>query len=134
MRSADNSVLRQPVLESDESPTFVAIIKKARARAIERAGEFVILDGSTALREYKDSLTLPLRSLRQELLEGGSLAMDSDAELLRFKRDVSFGSPSAASSMIAGYSDSGPRTWKLETTGQSYSDWRKQKIFEVGSA
>lgn len=113
---------------NDEHPTFVAIIKKAKARGIERAGEFVVLAGSTAYKNFQDSQSFPLRSLREELLQRGALIPDSDADLVRFAQDVPFGSPSAASSLIGGYSDSGPRTWKLESTGQSYGDWRKRRI------
>jgi hypothetical protein len=112
----------------ETAPTFVAVIKKAKARAIERAGEFVVLAGSTAYREFQESQSLPLRNLRQALLDSGALELDADAKLLRFTQDVSFGSPSAASSLIGGYSDSGPRTWKLERTGQSYGEWRKNRM------
>jgi hypothetical protein len=121
-------------LQSDASPTFTAVIKKAKAKAMERAGEFVVLAGSTAYREHQESLSFALRSVRQALQENGAVVPDSDPELLRFVRDVSFGSPSAASAMIAGYSDSGPRTWKLELTGQSYGDWRQRRIGGGGAA
>lgn len=120
--------------ETDASPVFIAVIKKAKARATERAGEFVVLEGSTAYREFQDSQSFPLRSLRQELLERGALVADVDSDLLRFTQDVSFSSPSAASSLVGGYSDSGPRTWKLERTGQSYGEWRKRRIEQGGAA
>jgi len=120
--------------ETDANPVFIAMIKKAKARATERAGEFVVLKGSTAYREFQDSQSFPLRSLRQELLERGALVADVDSDLLRFTQDVSFSSPSAASSLVGGYSDSGPRTWKLERTGQSYGDWRKRRIEQGGAA
>jgi hypothetical protein len=65
---------------------------------------------------------------RQALQESGA-----DSELLRFVQDVSFGSPSAAPSLIGGYSDSGPKTWKLERAGQTYGDWRKRRIGDGGA-
>jgi hypothetical protein len=118
----------QSILQGESNPRFVASIKKAKGIAVERAGEFVVLAGSTAYREYQPSLALPLKNLRVAVQESGALVPDADSELLRFAQDVPFGSPSAASSMIGGYSDSGPRTWKLERTGQSYGDWRKRRI------
>ena len=130
----DKLITEPSSLASDAEAIFVAHIKKAKARAFERAGEFVVIAGSTAYREHQTSQSFPLRSLRQNLQESGALVPDSDSELLRFARDVSFGSPSAASSLIGGYSDSGPRTWKLERTGQSYSDWRKRRIGEESAA
>lgn len=119
---------------ADAPPVFIAVIKKAKARATERAGEFVVLEGATAYREFQESQSFPLRSLRQELLERGALVADRDSDLLRFTQDVSFSSPSAASSLVGGYSDSGPRTWKLERTGQNYGDWRKRRIERGGAA
>jgi Domain of unknown function (DUF4357) len=130
----DGRAVKASSPESNAAPTFTAVIKKAKAKAVERAGEFVVLAGSTAYREYQGSQSSPLRSLRQALQESGALVPDTDAELLRFAQDVSFGSPSAASSLIAGYADSGPRTWKLERTGENYGDWRKGRIGNGGEA
>jgi hypothetical protein len=126
--------VKQSPPQSDAAPTFIAGLRKANAKAVERAGEFVVLAGSTAYREHRDSLSSPLRILRQALQESGQLVPDTDPDLLRFAQDVSFSSPSAASSLILGYSDSGPRTWKLEHTGQSYGDWRKGRIGSGGTA
>lgn len=136
---ASAAVPPTPVLELTEivpvSPAaaqleveFWADIKKASAKAIEKGGEFVVLAGSTAYRSYNASLSAPLKNLHAALQENGSLVADVDPSLLRFAKDVSFGSPSAASSLIGGYSDSGPRTWKVLQTGQSYGEWRKAKL------
>lgn len=107
---------------------FQAKIKKAAAKAIETAGEFVVLQGSTAYRDSNSSLSVQLRNLHSALTENGSLVPHSDPELLLFAKDVSFGSSSAASSLIGGYSDSGPRTWKILSTGQTYGEWRKTRL------
>ena len=118
-----------PIGASQHGPvTFTANVKKASAKAIERAGEFVVLAGSTAYRTYNSSLPTPLKNLHAFLQENGTLVPGEDVALLRFAKDVSFGSPSAASSLIGGYSDSGPRTWKVVQTGQSYGEWRKLKL------
>ncbi|MGI4748345.1 MAG: GIY-YIG nuclease family protein [Janthinobacterium lividum] len=118
-------------IEIDQEPIFFAIIKKAKAHATERAGEFVVLAGSTAYSEHQESQSFPLRNLRQVLQESEVLVPHQDPNLLLFTQNVSFGSPSAASSFIGGYSDSGPRTWKLERTGESYREWRKRKMATV---
>ena len=116
------------VSQTTSAITFKADIKRASAKAVEQAGEFVVLAGSTAYRVPNTSLSTPLRNLHQSLVENGSLVPHSDPNLLLFANDVSFGSPSAASSLIGGYSDSGPRTWKVSGTGQSYGEWRKAKL------
>lgn len=108
--------------------TFRADVKKASAIATEKAGEFVVLAGSTAYKTYNQSLPKPLKNLHASLQENGALVPDENPALLRFAKDVSFGSPSAASSLIGGYSDSGPRTWKVVQTGESYGEWRKARL------
>ncbi len=118
---------REVAEDEPESPIFFAHINQAEARAIERAGEFVVLAGSTACAEIQTSLPSNLRDLREALIESQTLVPTDDGRTLRFERDASFGSPSAASSLIGGYSDSGPRTWRLPN-GQSYREWRQLRI------
>jgi hypothetical protein len=48
--------------------------------------------------------------------------------LYRFATDVAFASPSAAASVVAARSASGPREWKLRRTGQLYRDWRAARL------
>lgn len=107
---------------------FVAEIKDARAEGVERAGEFVVLSGSTAYRYPNDSLSAPLRSRHESLRRNGVLKEHENPELLIFTEDVSFGSPSAASSLVGGYSDSGPRTWRVKGTSTSYKQWRQRRF------
>jgi hypothetical protein len=106
------------------APTFVADIKKAKARGVERGGEFVVLAGSTALRRESDAIPQSVKDARKALIEAGVLVPDADNELYRFAQDASFGSPSGASGAIAGHADNGRMTWRVEGSGQSYAAWR----------
>jgi hypothetical protein len=116
------------------TPTFVADIKRAKGRAVERGGEFVILKGSTALRRESDAIPQSVKDVRKVLTEAGVLVPDElDAELYRFAQDASFGSPSGASAAMAGRSDNGRTTWRVEGNGQSYGAWRSSLIGD-GSA
>jgi len=45
-----------------------------------------------------------------------------------FTTDVTFASPSAAASIVAARSASGPREWKVRGTGQTYRDWRAVRL------
>ena len=47
-----------------------------------------------------------------------------------FAVDVAFASPSAAASIVAARSASGPREWKVAGTGQSYRGWRAERLGE----
>lgn len=123
----------QPSGTAPVAPTFMADIKKAKARAVERGGEFVVLAGSTALRRESDAIPQSVKDARKALIEAGVLVADEDAELYRFAQDASFGSPSGASAAVAGHADNGRTTWRVEGNGRSYAAWRSNLIGD-GSA
>lgn len=123
-----------PQLGHSGAPTFIADIKKAKGKAVERGGEFVVLAGSTALRRESDAIPQSVRDARKALLEAGVLAPDGDPELYRFTQDASFGSPSGASAAIAGRADNGKQTWRVEGDGKSYAAWRASLIDQGGAA
>lgn len=110
------------------TPTFIAEIKKARGRAVERGGEFVVLAGSTANRQESQGIPESVRDKRKALIEAGVLLPDADPTLYRFAQDASFGSPSGASAAIAGRSDNGKQTWRVEGHGASYAGWRSSQV------
>ena len=112
----------------DIGTVFVADIKKAKGRGIERAGEFVVLAGSTANRLESKGIPESVREKRKALIEAGILVHDEDTDLYRFAQDASFGSPSGASAAIAGRSDNGKQTWRVEGHGASYALWRERQI------
>lgn len=115
-------------------PTFIADIKKAKGRAVERGGEFVVLAGSTALRRESEAIPQSVKDARKALIEAGLLAPDTDQDLYRFTQDASFGSPSGASAAIAGRADNGRTTWRVEGDGRSYAAWRASLIEQGGAA
>jgi len=110
------------------APTFVAEIKKAKARAVERGGEFVVLAGSTANRQESDGIPQSVKDKRKALIEGEILVPHADPDLYEFSQDTSFSSPSGASAAIAGRSDNGKTTWLVEGMGYSYAKWRESQI------
>jgi hypothetical protein len=116
------------------TPTFIANIKRAQSRAVERGGEFVVLADSTALRRESDVIPQSVKDARKALIEAGVLVADADNDLYRFAQDASFGSPSGASAAIAGRADNGRTTWRVEGSGQSYAAWRSSLIGDRGAA
>ncbi len=110
------------------SPLFCMTCAGARATAREVGDEFMVLKGSTARRKGPSSWHV-YRALRDQLLEEGKLVKsDKDESLLVFAEDVPFKSPSAASCVVYANSVSGPATWKLESTGQTYKEWRSEQL------
>jgi hypothetical protein len=102
----------------------------ASATACEMDDGFVVLAGSTARRQGTDTFPLGYEALREQLVQDGRLVDGPSPELFRFAVDVAFASPSAAASIVAARSASGPREWKVTGTGQSYRDWRAERLGE----
>jgi hypothetical protein len=115
---------------SDDNVVFTFSTAGAFATARETEDGFVVLAGSTARKANTETFPLGYRALRDQLVQDGRLVESSDPDLYRFAADVVFGSPSAAASLVAARSASGPREWRLRGTGQAYRDWRAVKLGE----
>ncbi|HOI94573.1 MAG TPA: DUF4357 domain-containing protein [Syntrophobacter fumaroxidans] len=79
------------------------------AKMVIRSGSYTVLKGSTANGEAKDSLCDNHRYKRQHLISSGLLSLDRRTNLYLFSSDVTFNSPSEASSIVSGTSTNG---WK----------------------
>ena len=112
-----------------DDATFTFSSTGAEASARETAEGFIVMAGSTARKAGTDTFPLGYRALRDRLVEDGKLVDDSE-DLLRFTADVAFGSPSAAASVVAARSASGPREWRVRSTGEMYRDWRTERLGE----
>jgi hypothetical protein len=102
--------------------------QKAKGKAVERSGEFVVLAGSTALRRETSGIPQSTFARRRALVDAGVLVPDNDPELYVFAQDASFGSASGASTVIAGRSDNGRTSWRVEGRGASYAHWRAEQL------
>lgn len=116
------------VVSSETLFTFTTAGASATAR--ESDDGFVVLAGSTARRHGTDTFPSGYRSLRDQLVQDGRLVDGPDPLLYGFAADVSFASPSAAASIVAARSASGPREWKVEGTGMAYRDWLARRLGE----
>lgn len=114
--------------ETRAASIFIADIKKAKGRAVERGGEFVVLAGSTANRQESPGIPESVRDKRKALIEADVLVPDTDPTLYRFAQDASFGSPSSASAAMAGRSDNGKQTWQVEGHDANYAVWRSRQV------
>ena len=115
-------------IPTHEGPTFLFSQAGTSARAKEAGGEFVVLAGSRArVREIK---TCPegIRASRRQLVEDRALIKEPDGKFYRFERDVPFGSPSGAASIVYGGNANGRQHWKVEGSDLSYGEWRDQRL------
>ena len=110
------------------APTFVYTEVGTNAEAEEVGNEFIVKAGSLA--RVKETPTIPGRAhlLRKQYIDDGTLILSDDTTLLRFTRDVAFGSPSGAAQIVYGGSNNGRSFWKVKGTSQSYGDWRDEKM------
>ncbi len=115
------------------APTFIAEIKKAKGRAVERGGELVLAE-FTALRCESDAIPQNVRDARKAVIEAGVLVADAENDLYRFHQDASFGSPSGASAALAGRADNGRTTWRADGNEQSYAARRYSLFGDRGAA
>jgi len=116
-----------------ESPVFEMSIPGGRgaAKAREIDGEFTVLAGSQARKQWASrELKHPThvrQEFRESLIAKGVLVGDGDH--LVFSRNQVFSSPSAAAAVIAGTETrNGRLEWRVEGTTVTYGDWQVQQI------
>ncbi len=106
---------------------FVSTIRGAEATMVERGGEYVVLAGSLLPPDEVPTCPDMARRRRDEMRTEGKL-VPADGGKLKLLQDVSFESPSGASTFVGGRSDNGWMTWKVKSTGQTYKDWTEAQI------
>jgi hypothetical protein len=92
------------------------------AHGIESNGEIIVLTGSQA-RGVSESLTNIYRPLRERLIKEGKIAHTGSDQVLEFKSDVLFNSPSAASAVILDRNDNGRNSWKERSSNKTLNEW-----------
>ncbi len=121
--------------DRSDTPIFRLINQKRgiEAQAQELGGEFVVLQGSTAVAAWSSKADHSYAKLHRRLVNSGKLA-PRDGSILRFSEDVVFSSPSAAAAVILGRTDNGRKSWKLSKSGVSYADWQAQQVVSAALA
>ena len=99
-------------------------MKAAVGRMVISPQGYVILRGSTAVREDRPSAASFISRTRQSLIEAHILKHRDD-NLFEFSADVPFDSPSTAASMIAGGNTNGRTKWRLPD-GKTLKDIEEQ--------
>lgn len=94
---------------SDGSDVLYCRVKGVEARGKRTPGGFTVFAGSQAVIEDRPSAKRA-KHKRQQLLEKGFLEAGSGS--LRFTRDIEFGSPSTAATIVAGGAMNGLTAWK----------------------
>ena len=94
--------------------------------------EVTVLSGSRAIADG-DFNTNYARSLRDKLIEKGSLRKTEDGRFFVFTEDVPFPAPSTAAAVIFDRNSNGRTAWKVKTTGQTLKEWQNSQLPNISS-
>lgn len=115
---------------SEPSPTFELTLNKdgivATAREVD--GEFTVLEGSTARRQWVGVDSSSYKGLRAKLEQDGTLVPAADGKTMRFTHAQVFASPSAAGAVVLGRSVNGRTEWIARRSRIPYGEWQQQGI------
>lgn len=117
--------------ENAVSPVFTFRLARysIEARAQEADGEFTVLTGSETRSHWtQEDRKTGYRTLFEGLFNDGSLVLSEDGHKASFTRDVTFSSPSAAAAVVAGRAANGRKSWRLETTGETFGEWQNRGL------
>ena len=98
-----------------------------KALAVEEDGEFVVLEGSQALKDAGHIGTNSYGELKQELVAQGVLTPSTDGTVYAFARAYAFKSPSAAAAVILDRNSDGRREWRVVGSKLTYHEWQEEK-------
>jgi hypothetical protein len=97
-----------------------------KAFAVEEAGEFVVLEGSEALKDAGYAHN-SYAELKRKLIEDHILESAPDGTKYRFTSAHPFQSPSAAGSVILDRNTNGRTRWFLVGSKLNYHEWQEGK-------
>lgn len=114
-----------PVQQRTTGDTHFEIRHKSgvTAEAVEEDGEFVVLEGSEALRNT-GYVQQSYGTLKDKLIADGVLVAES-SDLLKFVKPYPFSSPSAAAAIVLDRNSNGRIEWKVKGSKLTYHDWQQ---------
>ena len=102
-----------------------------KATGVEEDGEFIVLEGSEALKDAGYQGTNSYGELKQELIAQGVLGTSADEKFYKFVRPYSFKSPSAAAAVVLDRNANGRLEWKLVGSKLTYHQWQEERAKEA---
>jgi len=100
------------------------------ATAVEEDGEFIVLEGSHALKDTGYAIQ-SYGNLKQNLVATGVLVPTADEKYV-FATPYSFKSPSAAAAVVLDRNSNGRVEWKVRGDRRTYHDWQQARITQAG--
>jgi hypothetical protein len=119
--------------EAPDTPVFELTLMREgiKATAILEDGEFVVQKGSLARAEYVGDRSEKSYYWKHhdKLVQQGILQDHGRNKI--FVQSYAFSSTSAAGAVCNGRTTSGPLTWKVKGTGQTYKEWEAANLAET---
>lgn len=109
--------------ESNEEELLYCKIKGLTATGKRTANGFIVYAGSQAVLEHRASAKT-MKAKREKLIEKGHLVQEDD--YLVFTKDIEFGSPSTAGSVVRGGNTNGLTNWK-DSSGKQLKEIEANK-------
>lgn len=98
-----------------------------KATGVEEEGEFVVLQGSEALKDAGYQGANSYGELKQELIAQGVLSAAPEAKFYTFAKPYAFKSPSAAAAVVLDRNANGRFEWKVVGSKLTYHQWQEEK-------
>lgn len=101
-----------------------------KARARWEDGKFIVEAGSLARDKWASTASHPTyEGLYEQLVDQGVLVQKGSHRV--FDKSYVFNSTSAAAAVVSGRPTSGPKSWVVEHTEQTYGDWEAAQLQAV---
>lgn len=128
----------QPIEERTSGEVQFEIRHKSgvQATAVEEDGEFIVLEGSEALKDT-GFVQQSYGGLKEKLIADGALVPQDTPPgtgKLRFAKPWSFSSPSAAAAVVLDRNSNGRLEWKVKGASQTYHDWQQVQALRQEAA
>ncbi|KRS18961.1 GIY-YIG nuclease family protein [Roseovarius indicus] len=121
---------------SDEVQFEIRHKSGVSATAVEEDGEFIVLEGSEALKDT-GYVQQSYGGLKEKLIADGVLVpqeVPPGTSKLRFAKPWSFSSPSAAAAVVLDRNSNGRLEWKVKGASQTYHDWQQAQAAKQEAA
>lgn len=110
---------------NEESKEFSFNIKGAEAKMKIIDNKYIVLKGSTIVKEKRKHIPVTVEDARNTLKKQGKL-IEIDSNLLELTVDYIWTSPSYASAFVAGGNDNGRTSWKYK--GKTLAEVEKEEV------
>lgn len=106
-------VALSPTIPTSSEVVYEYASKDAKAKMAIREGKYVLLSGSTIVKDHRRSFSPSIKKFRDQLIEDGALNTYNE-KLYIVVKDIPINSSSYAADIVCGGNVAGPNVWKYK--------------------